>query len=233
MALQKHFYRVGPHEVGRDDLPSDPSELASLVDTSRKAVEPWLSAVFQAEHLNLLVGNGLSIALAQIAGAAPATIGKISFGTKFDTELDTHAAASAKRMHRGTPNIEDQFRSALALLDGLEITSTKEAGLLARAIEQQLSALLANVLSVEKAVATSDPGARLEAQAALQSFLLSFASRAASRERLHIFTTNYDRMLEHGCDLAGLRVIDRFVGALSPRFRASRAEVDPLQPSRY
>ena len=31
---------------------------------------------------------------------------------------------------------------------------------------------------------------------------------------------------EHGCDLAGLRVIDRFVGALNPIFRASRVEVD-------
>jgi hypothetical protein len=63
-------------------------------------------------------------------------------------------------------------------------------------------------------------------QGALQSFLLSFASRAASRERLHVFTTNYDRLIEHGCDFAGLRIIDRFVGALNPVFRASRVEVD-------
>lgn len=60
----------------------------------------------------------------------------------------------------------------------------------------------------------------------LQSFLLSFASRAASRERLHIFTTNYDRVVEHGCDLAGLRILDRFVGALSPVFRTARVEID-------
>ena len=47
-----------------------------------------------------------------------------------------------------------------------------------------------------------------------------------SRERLHVFTSNYDRLIEHGCDLAGLRIIDRFVGALNPVFRSSRAEVD-------
>lgn len=60
----------------------------------------------------------------------------------------------------------------------------------------------------------------------LQSFLLSFASRAASRERLHIFTTNYDRLIERGCDDAGLRIIDRFVGTLRPLFRNTRIELD-------
>jgi len=29
----------------------------------RKKVEPWLTALFQSEHLSLLVGTGLSIAL--------------------------------------------------------------------------------------------------------------------------------------------------------------------------
>src|SRR4029077_18383624 len=71
-----------------------------------------------------------------------------------------------------------------------------------------------------------DQSSRETAEAKLQSFLLSFASRAASRERLHVFTTNYERLIEHGCDLAGLRIIDRFVGALNPIFRASRVEVD-------
>jgi hypothetical protein len=60
----------------------------------------------------------------------------------------------------------------------------------------------------------------------LSSFLLTFASRAATRERLHIFTTNYDRVLEYGCDLLGLRVLDRFVGRLEPVFQASRLGVD-------
>jgi hypothetical protein len=58
------------------------------------------------------------------------------------------------------------------------------------------------------------------------SFLLSFASRAASRDRLNLFTTNYDRLIEYGCDLVGLRPVDRFVGGLAPRFRASRLDVD-------
>jgi hypothetical protein len=60
----------------------------------------------------------------------------------------------------------------------------------------------------------------------LSSFLLSFASRTATRDRLHLFTTNYDRIIEYGFDLVGIRSIDRFVGGLSPIFRSSRFDVD-------
>ncbi len=51
----------------------------------------------------------------------------------------------------------------------------------------------------------------------LSGFLLPFASRTGSRERLHIFTTNYDRLIECSCDLLGLRIADRFVGTLARR----------------
>jgi hypothetical protein len=60
----------------------------------------------------------------------------------------------------------------------------------------------------------------------LVSLLLTFASRTPNRDRLHIFTTNYDRVIEHACEVAGVRLIDRFIGTLNPRFRASRMDVD-------
>lgn len=55
---------------------------------------------------------------------------------------------------------------------------------------------------------------------------MSFSSRTATRDRLHIFTTNYDRIIETGAEIAGLRLIDRFVGTIAPIFRSSRLEVD-------
>ena len=55
---------------------------------------------------------------------------------------------------------------------------------------------------------------------------MTFASRTGTRERLHVFTTNYDRYIEAGADMAGLRMVDRFVGTLAPVFRASRLDVD-------
>jgi hypothetical protein len=227
MTWNKHCYRVGSHLAGFDDLPDESDKLDSLISASRKNIEPWLSAVFQAEHLNLLLGSGFTKAIANLAGSPALGMDKVRFGTKYDGDIDAHAEAGAKAMNRGPANIEDQFRSALALLDGLAVVDTAEADKLKSALDTQMSAFLTSLLKSESGIATGkDKPSQENAVAALQSFLLSFASRAASRERLHVFTTNYERLIEHGCDLAGLRAIDRFVGALNPIFRASRVEVD-------
>ncbi|MCK9390118.1 MAG: SIR2 family protein [Syntrophales bacterium] len=228
MDWDKHCYRVGSHTATCLDLP-DPAtdEFHKFVDGARKRIEPWLSAVFQAEHLNLLIGSGFTFAVGDLAGSTATGMGKIKFGTKYDDAIDTHADNSAKNMGRGSANIEDQFRSALAVLEGLNVISAAKANDLKKAMDIQLKSFLDSLLTTECGISKEkDEDNRRKAENALQSFLLSFASRAASRERLHVFTSNYDRLVEHGCDLAGLRIIDRFVGALNPIFRSSRVEVD-------
>ena len=227
MEWRNHCYRVGSYSDSRDDLPVASDDLEAYITASRKRIEPWLSAVFQAEHLNLLLGSGFTTAIGYLAGASATNMSRIQLGTVYDALIDAHADAYASLMKRGVANIEDQFRSALAVLEGLAVLSPKDAGALKTALDTQLSAFLASLLKTESAIATGvDNPSKLKAQAALQSFLLSFASRAASRERLHIFTTNYDRLIEYGCDLTGLRSIDRFIGVLNPLFRASRLEID-------
>jgi len=227
MDWKKHCYRVGSHSDGLDDLPADPDNLDELISRSRKRIEPWLSAVFQAEHLNVILGSGFTTAIGFLAGAPTTGMAKVKFGSKHDAAIDAHAEAGAKAMNRSPANIEDQLRSALALLDGLSVIDVAEAAKLKTAVDTQIAGFLTSLLKTEGGIVFGkDKVARQKAQAVLQSFLLSFASRAASRERLHVFTTNYDRLIEHGCDLAGLRIIDRFVGALNPIFRASRVEVD-------
>lgn len=226
MDWKKHCYRVGSHSDSRDELPAEP-ELDSFISASRKRIEPWLSAVFQAEHLNLLLGSGFTTAIGSVAGNLATSMAKVKFGTEYDAAIDAYADAGAKAMKRGSANIEDQFRSALALLEGLTVIDAAKAANLKNALDKQMSTFLASLLKTESGIASGkDQSSRENAEAALQSLLLSFASRATSRERLHIFTLNYDRLIEHGCDLAGLRIIDRFVGALNPIFRASRIEVD-------
>jgi SIR2-like domain len=183
--------------------------------------------VFQSEHFNLLIGSGFTTAVALTAGGGATGMGKVVFGSAYDAQMDTHAAASAKKMGRGSANIEDQFRSALAVYEGLLVTDSDAAKALKAKMDAQLLVFLKSLLESERQIkeATSPEMLQL-AQTLLQSFLLSCASRTASRERLHIFTTNYDRLIEHGCDLAGLRIIDRFVGAMNPLFRSTRVEVD-------
>jgi hypothetical protein len=227
MDMKKNGYRVGGSEEWLDELPADGVELDEFAAKARKRIEPWLSAVFQAEHLNLLLGSGFTAAVGGIAKAVATGMDATPLGTAYDEAIDAHALASAKAMGRGAANVEDQFRTALAVLEGFKITgpaTNREE--LEKALGIRMSAFLESLLATESGIAESadvDWGA---AVSALQSFLLSFASRSASRERLHVFTTNYDRLVEHGCDLAGLRVIDRFVGALEPVFRSSRVDVD-------
>jgi hypothetical protein len=113
----------------------------------------------------------------------------------------------ATAMKTGAANIEDQFRRALALLDGLGVIDKAAEKILKDSIDAQMSGFLTSLLKTESGIVVGkDPASKDAALGALQSFLLGFASRSASRERLHVFTTNYDRLIEHGCDHAGLRI---------------------------
>ena len=78
----------------------------------------------------------------------------------------------------------------------------------------------------KKNIATADHRRKEEAFNLLVNFLMSFASRNGTRDRLQIFTTNYDRLIECGAELAGLHLLDRFVGQLCPLFRSSRLDLD-------
>jgi len=144
-------------------------------------------------------------------------------------KVDAQAAQLAARARRGTPNIEDQLRASLQLVAGLDVLEDDAADHWRTAVGQALTGFLSSVLSTEGELAAS-LGSESElgtaARDELISFILSFTSRAASRDRLNFFTTNYDRLIEYACDLIGLRPVDRFVGGLSPRFRASRLDID-------
>ena len=195
----------------------------------REKIEPWLAAILQSEHLSLLVGNGLAMAVGYAAESAPPTMAANPFSGDLASEVEAAAARSATAIGRGNPNIEDRIRAALALRSGLEIMGDARADHWGDQLNDALRGLLSDVLAGERGIkgaVDSGSDAGLTAQRLLTSFLLTFASRSASRDRLNVFTTNYDRIVEFGCDLAGLRPIDRFVGALEPIFRSSRVDVD-------
>lgn len=70
---------------------------SDVVDKSlfRKRIEPWLTSLFQSEHLSLLCGSGITNAISHKAGAnGGATMGATTFNT-FKNEIAEAAAASA------------------------------------------------------------------------------------------------------------------------------------------
>ena len=211
-------------------------------------IEPWLATLCQADHLNLLVGNGLTTAIASQVGTPGVGMSAKKPSCDYSSSVWSAATKSANKSGREEPNIEDFIRSVRDLIQGLSVIladPTRDDEFIRKAqqikdkwsktLTYELQSLLTKILETEcgiRSVIERTDGDVKEVQKAqraqllLCSFLLSFASRGVTRERLHVFTTNYDRIVEFGADLLGLRVMDRFVGGLEPVFRASRLGID-------
>ncbi|MDR8105060.1 SIR2 family protein [Burkholderia cenocepacia] len=201
------------HEFGLKDL--------------RSRIEPWLTSLFQSEHLSLLAGSGLTHAAHYLAvGKGAAGMGAVTFSS-CHAEISNAAEGAAEKAGRKKGNLEDQLRVANELLRGLQILGKAED---AQKLETDLSNILdafsKSILQSENGIATAEGARREEALNTLVTFLMSFASRTGVRDRLNIFTTNYDRLIEAGAELAGLHLLDRFLGSLTPIFRSSRLDLD-------
>lgn len=201
----------------------------------RAHIEPWLTSLFQSEHLSLLVGSGLTTAIQYAAcGKSDNGMEADSSFSVFNDFIEKAANESAERTGRKKANTEDQIRIINELIAGLRIVrdSTDFSDLsskldsLCSELNAKLECFTNNISAIESSIAAADPEKRVAAFNKLVMFIMSFASRTGTRDRLNIFTTNYDRLIEAGADVAGLRLIDRFVGALSPVFRSSRMDVD-------
>lgn len=207
------------------------SDMSKITQSElRQRIEPWLSALFQSEHLSLLVGSGLLTGLLHVAGHANSNgMGKPNLdGFIFREGIEKAVEVSAKESGRGDKaNLEDYLRVMNGMLSGLALVDEKSSNELQSIISKSLVDFAQSISSQEKALVEGgvDEKRTTSFQLLIQ-FLTSFVSRSSARERLNLFTTNYDRVLEYGADLAGIRLIDRFVGSLNPVFRSSRIDVD-------
>src|SRR6188472_3788826 len=112
--LGTHHLRIQAHDTSMSVEPD--------VAEEGEAIRSWLTARVGAEHLSLLVGSGLGIAVANAAGAEGLDMGTVELQGDETDEVNAHAAKLAEACGRGSEaNIEDQLRSALALLAGLEV----------------------------------------------------------------------------------------------------------------
>jgi len=188
----------------------------------RGKIEPWLTSIFQSDHLSLLVGSGLTIAVASIADSSSQRMDRIVFDS-YKGEIKKWADKQAIALERGKANFEDDLCTAMDLLKGLKIIEDKKTKDLEIDINHKLEDFIRNILKVEKDFIEKENQNSINY---LKSFLISFASRTATRDRLNIFTTNYDRFIEYGCDLAGILSLDRFIGKIKPELRMIRLELD-------
>lgn len=192
----------------------------------RSRIEPWLTSLFQSEHLSLLIGSGLTHAVHYLAaGRDAAGMSALSL-SNYEDEINNKAKESANKTGRKEGNLEDQLRVANELLRGLEILGDLKADSLRNELNKGMTNFSQSILNSENGIATASDEKREAAFNALVTFLMSFASRIGVRDRLNIFTTNYDRLIEAGAEIAGLHLLDRFLGNLMPIFRSSRLDLD-------
>ena len=220
---EKHILKTNTRLVCTSDIGEiDAEEL-------KKEVEPWLSAIFQSEHLSLLIGTGLTSAVSFAAGVKPQEMARLKLTNELGENIGEKADETAKKMNRGEANIEDDIRVALELIKGLEIIDDKRYEDLETELNTKLLTFIKAILRTERDFLTklkADNDKAITAFNLLKSFILSFTSRAASRERLNVFTTNYDRFIELACDETGVLLLDRFKGKIQPIFRNTRLELD-------
>ncbi|MGA3013050.1 MAG: SIR2 family protein [Bacteroidales bacterium] len=195
----------------------------------KKDIEPWLSAIFQSEHLTLLVGAGLTCAVSYIAEVKSIEMARLALEDKLSPFITKKANETAEKMNRGEANIEDDIRITLELINGLKIMEDERCSNLEDELNDKLLIFIKGILKTERDFITklkANDRNSILAFNLLKSFILSFTSRAASRERLNIFTTNYDRFIELACDETGVLLLDRFKGKIQPIFRNTRLELD-------
>ncbi len=192
----------------------------------RSHIEPWLTSLFQSEHLSVLAGSGLTHAVHYLATGRSATgMSELELSVHKD-KIAAQAERSAKAAGRAKKNLEDQLRVANELLRGLEILGDDKADSLRKELQSGMADFAKSILKSEEGIASAATEKREQAFNTLVTFLMSFASRTGVRDRLNIFTTNYDRLIEVGAELAGLHLLDRFLGTLMPIFRSSRLDLD-------
>ena len=220
---EKHILKTNTKLVCTSDIEEINAE------ELKKEVEPWLSAIFQSEHLSLLTGTGLTSAVSFTAGVIPQEMSRLALANGLSEKIKTKAEATAKKMNRGEANIEDDIRIALELINGLKILDDDRHVDLETELNNKLLAFIKAILKTEsdfQSKLKTDDSRAITAFNLLKSFILSFTSRAASRERLNLFTTNYDRFIELACDETGVLLLDRFKGKIQPIFRNTRLELD-------
>lgn len=229
------FEAVGKSSASWIANNSDNGSGISISDL-RKGIEPWLTSLFQSEHLSLLTGSGLSTAIQHLSSNTISNaMQKPDLNSSYADKITVAAIESAKKCGHGSqPNIEDYIRVINELLQGLRILGHNKADddnddrksydILLKELKNIISTFTSEISKIENSLIYGTD--RENAFNYLISFLMSFASRTGIRDRVNIFTTNYDRIIEAGAEFAGLRLVDRFVGILAPIFNSSRIDID-------
>ncbi len=174
--IEEQKYMIGE---GRPKPNWFSGEELSITDL-RGRIEPWLTSLFQSEHLSLLIGSGLSTAiqvLAEKRARQPAEnfdstespqngMGIPALDKEFAYSEMIHAAVKrdVEKNNRGAGNIEDYFRVINDLLRGLEIIGDADNSIKLKNVKETLlNGFISNISEIENCIAEADEDSRTKA----------------------------------------------------------------------
>jgi len=134
-------------------------------DNLRGGIEPWLTSLFQSEHLSLLAGTGLSTAVQVIATKKCSNVmSEPKQNNKYKENIKKKAEDIAQKSSRGKANIEDYIRVINELLRGLEVlghdSATDETKVeydnLSKNLENIIKDFVDNISDIERDIALAE-----------------------------------------------------------------------------
>ncbi|KAF5429308.1 hypothetical protein C5S36_15755 [Candidatus Methanophagaceae archaeon] len=87
---KNHIFKISNETKCLDDISEDD------IKKCRNKIEPWLTAVFQSEHLALLAGTGLTSAVASLANVDAPGMDRIKF-IEFGEQIKKKRRFTGKR----------------------------------------------------------------------------------------------------------------------------------------
>ena len=107
--------------------PLDGKAKSAIYSLLQQKIEPWLSTLFQSDHLSLLVGSGLSTAIWNLAGNSGNGV-SMEYRDKSEKVVENWLWEAVKRYaknkvenleERDGPNLEDQISAMKELINSL------------------------------------------------------------------------------------------------------------------
>ena len=189
--------------------------------TSADEVSRVLSEVVTSSNLVVLAGLGTSLCVDDTTGPAP-TMGRLWEAVKEECAEAAGGDASwddalrIAKQPEGCKDIEELLSRAKLcemFVEGEDLGKIRDFIRRAEA-------------TIRREVDFISPGTDLPVH---QAFLRRLARRSARRERLRLFTTNYDRCFEHAGQRAGFVVVDGFTFAQPSFFDPSLFAYDVVR----
>lgn len=203
--------------------PGAPVVAEKQPDSATEEINRVLSDVIRAQKLIVLTGLGTSLCVKDAAGAAKApTMGDLWTAVqgeyaKADAGRPTWAEVlEIARQPAGNTNIEE-------LLSRCKTAEGFESG------DKQVK-IQRFIADAERIIRTKvDFIAATETLPLHEVFLRKLGRRSTRRERLKLFTTNYDRCFEHAAQRAGFVVMDGFTMAQPAIFEPMHFSYDVVR----